>query len=352
MDIKDEQRTMLQDENSVIKKTGDLNGVEKAAVLLISLGVNKASKILKQLRDTEVESITRAISDLKNVSSEVVNSVQEEYHKLLSEKKFLVEGGNDVAKDFLVEARGREQADEMLRKLGARNGGDAFNIIQNTDVKSVINFMKSEHPQIAAVILAHLKIHKAAEILSKLPNEFRVDVALRMAKLGEISSEVIDELSAVIEDQLIDYADFSKISKGSGAVAGILNETDMSTERQVLESIENVDPELAKEIKDQMFLFDDILELEDRTMQDIVAKINTQDLMMALKGVELEMKEKFVSNMSTRAREILEEDLEASGPAHIKQVEEARQNILRTIKKLEQEGKISIRKKDEEMFIE
>lgn len=352
MEQQEQRQTIVQGETPVIRKPGDLDGIEKAAVLLISLGVEKASRILKQLRDAEVEKITRAISDLRNVSSEVVNAVQEEYHDLMSQKKFLVEGGNDIAKNLLVEAKGQQEADEMLRKLDAKSGSDAFNIIQNAEIKNIVNFMESEHPQIAAVILAHLKVNKAADILAKLSPDFRSEVAMRMARLGNISNEVIDELSIVIKDQLSEYTDFSNISKGSGAVAGILNETDISTEREILESIEKVDPQLAKEIKEQMFMFEDILDLEDRTMQDIVAKINKQDLMMALKGVEPDMKGKFVSNMSTRAREILEEDLEASGPVHIKQVEEARQNILKTIKQLDLEGKISIKKKDEEMFVE
>ncbi|MEX0648323.1 MAG: flagellar motor switch protein FliG [Balneolaceae bacterium] len=351
---KEMEEMMLEqdDQDSQIIKASDLSGIEKAAVLLISFGVEKASKVLKELKDSEVEKITKAISTMKNVSSDVVNTIVDEYYTLVEDNDFLLDGGQDIAKELLVQAKGRHRADEMLRKIEAENGRDGFSIVQNTEIENTVRFLRDEHPQIAAVILAHLKPNKSAEILAKLPSEFRSKVALRMARLGKISSDVVEELSTVLKDQLSHHTELKNIQKGAAAVAGILNETDMSTERDVLEGIDAVDPELAQEIKDQMFLFEDILELEDRTMQSIITKLNKQDMVTGLKGIDGEMKEKFFNNMSSRAKEILQEDLEASGPVHVKQVEEARQNILQTIKEMDRDGKISIRSRDKEMFIE
>lgn len=346
----DKVKKKAQDEET-IESSLELSGVEKGAVLLISLGVEKASKILKELNDSEVEKITKSVSEMRNVSSVVVDNVVDEYYRLMKEKKYLLEGGHDIAKNLLEQAKGKHQADEMLRKFEAEKGRDAFSIIQNSDIENIVHFMESEHPQIAAVILSHLKMTKSAEILAQLSEEFQSEVAFRMARLGKVSSEVVEELSEVIKEQLgSDYTELNHIHKGASAVAGILNETDIATERQVLENIENVDPELAKEIKEQMFLFEDILELDDRTMQIIVTKLDKQDMVVGLKGVDDELKEFFLSNMSSRAKDILLDDLETVGPVHVKQVEEAQQNIVKTIKELDQEGKISIRSQSDQII--
>jgi len=344
---------MDTEQDDFIEDPKDLTGVQKAAVFLISFGVEKASKILKELKDAEVEKITKAISEMKNISPPVVDSVMEQFHELMTDRQFLVEGGQDIAKNLLEQTKGKNQADEMFRKFEAERGEDAFSIIQNSEVENIVHFLKNEHPQIAAVILAHLKLNKSAEILTHLPDDFRSDVALRMARLGKISNDVVEELSHVIKDQLSsEYTERNNIHKGASAVAGILNESDIATERSVLESIEAIDPELAKEIKDQMFLFEDILELDDRTMQTIVSNLDKQDMVTGLKGVDEKIKEKFLSNMSTRAKDILIDDLEAIGPVHVKKVEEAQQNIVKSIKQMDQEGKISIRNKDTDQIIE
>ncbi|MGF1670549.1 MAG: flagellar motor switch protein FliG [Balneolaceae bacterium] len=344
---------MNAEQDEMLENPRDLTGVQKAAVFLISFGVEKASKVLKELRDPEVEKVTKAISELKNVSPDVVDSVMDEFYELMADRKFLIEGGQDIARNLLEQTKGKNQADEMFKKFEAERGEDAFTIIQNSEVQNIVHFLQNEHPQIAAVILAHLKLNKTAEIMTHLSPEFRGDVALRMARLGKISGEIVEELSHVIKDQLSsEYTDRNNIHKGASAVAGILNESDIATERSVLESIEAVDPDLAKEIKDQMFLFEDILDLDDRTMQAIVAKLDKQDMVTGLKGVDEKIKEKFLSNMSTRAKDILVDDLEALGPVHVKKVEEAQQNIVKSIKQMDQEGKISIRNKEADQIIE
>ncbi|HMB97227.1 MAG TPA: hypothetical protein VKM36_02015, partial [Balneolaceae bacterium] len=188
-----DQMLMDTEQDDFIEDPKDLTGVQKAAVFLISFGVEKASKILKELKDAEVEKITKAISEMKNISPPVVDSVMEQFYELMTDRQFLVEGGQDIAKNLLEQTKGKNQADEMFRKFEAERGEDAFSIIQNSEVENIVHFLKNEHPQIAAVILAHLKLNKSAEILTHLPDDFRSDVALRMARLGKISNDVVEE---------------------------------------------------------------------------------------------------------------------------------------------------------------
>lgn len=347
------EQIMEQQEEALLDNVKDLNGIQKAAVLLISFGVEKASKVLKELKEHEVEKLSRTIADLDNVSPDVVESVREEYYALMRSKKFIVGGGKEYAQDLLTQSLGQSKADEILKQLDQENGTDAFGIFQAADMNQIVNFLKGEHPQVAAVILAHLKTSKSAEILTNLPSDFQGEVAIRLAKMGNISSEVIEELEEVIKDQIeTEFSEREHVQKGSSAVASILNDANITTERNVLSAIENVDKELAREIKDQMFLFEDIIELDDRNMQVVVSKLDKQDMVIGLKGISDELKNKFLDNMSQRAREILVDDIEATGAVHLKKVEEAQQNIVRAIKELDEEGKISIRKDNQESFVE
>ncbi len=332
---------------------GDLTGIQKAAILLISMGVEKAAKILKQLKSSEVEQITIAIAELKDIEPEMVDTVRNEYRKLVKSKKYILEGGTDYARDLLTKSIGKQRADEVMKKHEYDQDVDAFGLLQSAEMSQVVHFLQNEQPQVAAVILAHLKVDRAAEILTALPGGFQSEIAYRLASMGKISSEVVEELEDIIKDEMSsDYGALEDILKGSSAVASILNESNIATERRVLEGIDKIDKKLAEEIKQQMFLFEDIMELEDRTLQAIIAKLDKQDLTMGMKGIDEELKQKFIENMSQRASEILIDDLEVLGPVHVNQVEEAQQNIIRTIKELEEEGKITIRKNSSEQLVE
>jgi len=341
------------EKDNIIEDISDINGPQKAAILLISMGVKNASKVLKELKEHEVEQLTRAIADLDNISSDIVDDVREEFYEMMQARKFVLDGGKEYAYELLSESMGQEKADEILKQYEYDEGTDAFGIFQSADMNQIVNFLEGENPQVAAVILAHLKPRKAAEILANLSMEFQGEITARLARVGKISSEVVEELEVAIRNQMkSDYKEPDNVKKGTAAVASILNEANIATERNVINSIEKIDSELAQEIKDQMFLFEDILELEDRTVQAIVAKLDKQDMVVGLKGISENLKNKFLNNMSDRAREILVDDMEAYGPVHLNKVEEAQQNIVRTIKVLDKEGKIAMRKGNDESFVE
>ncbi len=338
---------------TLIDDISRLSGTQKVAVLLISLGVEKASTILKELRDEEVEEITVEIANMENVSPEVVDEVIKEFHTLMHSKRFILEGGMDYARHVLTETKGRQEVRGMMKRLESKTGNDTFGLFQSAETSQIVQFLQNEHPQIAAVILAHIKESRAADILTQLEPDFQGEVSLRMAKMGNVSSDVIEEIEEVIRDQIsATYTQSENIRKGSSAVAKILNEADIATERMVLGNIEKLDAKLAEEIKNQMFLFEDIVDLDDRDVQNIIGVVDRSDLVMGLKGVDEQLVQKVLDNMSSRARDMFLEDMEATGQVHKKQVEEAQQRIVSQIKNLEEEGQISTRKASEEELVE
>lgn len=343
----------MSSESKMIDDITSLSGPQKVAVLMISLGVEKASSVLKELKDEEVEKITIEIAKMDNISPEVVDEVVKEFYGLMNEKRFLLEGGMDYARHVLNETKDRYEVRGMMKRLESKTGNDTFGLFQSAETAQIVQFLQNEHPQIAAVILAHLNLDRAAEILSALEPEAQGEISMRMARMGSISPDVIEEIEEVIRDQVsATYMQAENIRKGSSAVANILNETDLATERSVLEAIEKLDAPLAEEIKNQMFLFEDILELEDRDIQAIIGVVERSDLVVGLKGVADELVQKILDNMSSRAKEMFLEDMEASGPVHRKQVEEAQQRIVSEIKTLEEEGQITTRKSDAEELVE
>jgi len=339
---------MAEANYKLIESTDQLTGVQKAAILMISLGVEHASGILKELRDEEVEQITLEIANMENISSEVVNEVMQNFYRFMTDKNLILEGGLDFARNILQETKGKGEARGLLKRLENATGKDTFGLFQDNDNNQIIKFLQNEHPQIAAIILAHLKSSRAAEILSGMDDDFRTEVSYRMAKMGEISPEVVEEIEEVIRGLVTETYEneVDEIRKGTAAMANILSESDIATERAVLERLEEYDAGLAEEIKNQMFLFEDITELDDRDMQVILGVVEKGDLVLGLKGVDKALYEKVVSNMSTRAREMFEDDMEASGAVHKHQVEESQQNIVAAIKRLEKEGQISTKKAD------
>lgn len=337
----------------LIEDISRLSGTQKVAVLLISLGVEQASTVLKELKDEEVEDITLEIANMENVSPEVVDEVIREFHSLMDSKRFILEGGMEYARNVLTETKGRQEVRGMMKRLESKTGNDTFGLFQSAETSQIVQFLQNEHPQIAAVILAHIKEDRAAEILTHLEDDFQGEISLRMAKMGNISSDVIEEIEEVIRDQIsTTYSQSENIRKGSSAVANILNEADIATERMVLGNIEKLDAKLAEEIKNQMFLFEDIVDLDDRDVQNIIGVVDRSDMVMGLKGVDEQLVQKILDNMSSRARDMFLEDMEATGQVHKKQVEEAQQRIVSQIKNLEEEGQISTRKASDDEMVE
>lgn len=330
---------------NIINDFSKLTNTQKVAILFISLGVEQASKLLKELRDDEVEKITLEIAHMDNISAEVVEEVMKEFHDLLEAKQFILEGGIDYARSILEKSKDKDEVTALLKRLENVTGNDAFGMFQENDVAQIVQFIQNENPQIAAVILAHLKLEKAAEILSLLKPDFQGEVAYRLATMNNISTEVISEIEEVIQEQMSSlYSESDNVNRGTSALADILNEASISTERTVLENISKRNSDLAEEIKNQMFLFEDIAVLEDRYVQLILANVDKSDLVLSLKGVDEALSNKFLNNMSSRASEMFQEDMEALGPVHIKQVEEAQQRVIKKIKELDSQGQISTRK--------
>ncbi len=342
-----------QEKDKIADEVSMLSGIEKTAVLLISVGVDTASKMLKVLRDEEVEKISLEIARMKNVKPPVVDAVIREFYDLMTAKQFIIEGGIDLAKGILSQARGSGEAHEMFRKLEAETGTSAFGVFQSNEINQIVSFIQNEHPQVAALIISQLKNERSAEILSYLSEELQGEITYRLASMDKISSEVIDEVEEVIKEQMggVD-AMGDRVKGGSSIVANILNEANISVERNVLKQIEERDPQLAEDIKKQMFLFEDITHFDDRTVQIIINEMDKSDLVLGLKGVSQELTDKFLKNMSTRAVDMLKEDMEALGPVHVKDVEGAQQRIIKKIKQLEEEGQISTRKMSDDEIVE
>ncbi len=343
----------ISNPGKTISDASKISGVQKAAVLLITLGVDAASKLLKSMKDDEVEQISLEIAKIKNVKPEVVDKVVREYYDLMSAKQYIMEGGLDFAKGILSESLGTQNANEMFRKLEKETGTSAFGVFEATEITQIAGFIQNEHPQVAALILSQLNMDRSAEILSHLDEEFQADVVFRLASMDKISAEVIDEIEEVIKEQMggVDAVG-DRVKGGASMVASMLNEANMSVERNVIKSIEERDPNLAEEIKKQMFLFEDIAHFDDRTVQLIINEMDKSDLVLGLKGVSDELTNKFLKNMSTRAVDMLKEDMEALGPVHVKDVEEAQQRIIKKIKQLEEEGQITTRKMSDDEIVE
>ena len=338
----------------IVDDARDLSGIQKVAVLMIAIGVEPASQVFKELSDSEVEKVTIEIANMKNISPQVVDDVLQEFYDLMLAKQYVMEGGMDYARDILKSSRGERSARDLLRRIEAATETSAFALFQTADTSQMVQFLQNEHPQVSALILGHLNVERAAELLSNLSEDIRPDVAYRLATMNQTSPEVVKEIENVIRDQMgvLDGSESTLASNGAAIVANILNASTISTERLVLEEIEERDPDLAEEIKNLMFLFEDILTLEDKVVQRVIAEIDKRDLVVALKGSQDQLLKKFTKNMSNRAKNILLEDMEALGAVRVKEVEEAQQRIIQQIKQLEEMGEISIRKTSSEQMVE
>ncbi len=322
-----------------------LTGRQKAAILLVAIGVDAATKIFRNLRREDVELLTQEITNLKNVPSEVIYRVVEEFYQMLLSQNFVSDAGEDYAREVLEKALGPESAFEMLRNMKNIKTIEqtGFNRLSEVPRDRLANFLLKEHPQTVAVVLAHLEPTKASKIYDEFPQQFQVEVAYRLARLDQISPQIIKE----IED-FIDLNFKTEVTKeigeidGEKVVADILNQAGKVTEKTVLEGLVRIDPELATQIKNLMFTFDDLVLVDNRSMQKILKEVDSKELSLALKGASEEVKEKIFGNMSERAANMLREELEFMGPVRVKEVEEAQQRILSIVANLEESGEIVI----------
>ena len=323
--------------------TEEYNGIQKAAILLIALGPEKSASIFKHLKEDEIEELTLEIANTRSVSPQTKESVLNEFYQVCLAQQYIAEGGIGYAKELLDKALGSDKAQEVITKLTASLQVRPFEFVRKTDPSQVLNFIQDEHPQTIAMILSYLSAAQSAMILGALTPEKQADVAKRIAKMDRTSPDVIKEVERVLERKLSSLInqDYTIVG-GVDAIVGILNTVDRGTEKHIMESLEIEEPELADEIRKKMFVFEDILLLDDRAIQRVLRDVDNADLELALKSTGEEVQNAVFRNLSKRLAAMIKEDMDFMGPVRMKDVEEAQQKIVSVIRKLEDAGEIVI----------
>lgn len=321
----------------------ELTGVQKAAVLLITLGPEKSASIFKHLKEEEIEELTLEIANTRSISPQEKEDVLNEFYQVCLAQQYIAEGGIGYAKELLEKALGEQKAQDVITKLTASLQVRPFEFIRKTDPSQVLNFIQDEHPQTIAMILSYLSPAQSAMILGALTPEKQADVAKRIAMMDRTSPDVIKEVERVLERKLASLLnqDYTIVG-GVDAIVDILNTVDRGTEKHIMESLEIEQPELADEIRKKMFVFEDILLLDDRAIQRVLRDVDNNDLGIALKGANEEVQNVIFKNLSKRLSAMIKEDMEFMGPVRMKDVEEAQQKIVGIIRKLEYSAEIVI----------
>ena len=330
----------------------ELSGIKKAAVFLLSVGPEIASEVMKQLDEADMDTLTYEIARLEKVTPEEKELVLQEFQELMMAQEFITRGGIDSARSILEKALGTQKAIDVINRLTSSLQVRPFDFVRRQDPAQLLNFIQNEHPQTISLILSYLDPAKAALLLSSLPPQIQADVARRIAKMDRTSPEILREVERVLERKLSTLAneDYT-LAGGIEAVVDVLNNVDRSTEKGIIEALEEEDPELAEEIKKKMFVFEDIVLLDDKAIQKTLRELDNQDLSKALKAVDTEVQDKIFRNMSKRAASLLREDIEFMGPIRLKDVEDAQQKIVNIIRKLEDEGDIVVARAGEDELV-
>ena len=325
------------------KEAGNISGLQKAAVLLIALGPERSANVFKHLKEDEIEELTLEIANTRNITPKVKADVISEFYQVCLAQQYIAEGGINYAKEVLEKSFGADRAMDVIGKLTASLQVKPFEFIRKTDASQLLNFIQDEHPQTIALILSYLSAAQSALILSALPPDRQADVAKRIAIMDRTSPEVIKEVEKVLESKLSSLVnqDYTIIG-GVDAVVEILNTVDRGTEKHIMETLEIEEPELADEIRKKMFVFEDILLLDDRAIQRVLRDVDNGDLATALKGSNEEVQNAIFNNLSKRLAAMIKEDMEFMGPVRMKDVEEAQQKIVNVIRKLEDSAEIVI----------
>lgn len=330
-----------------------LTGIQKAALLFITLGPEASSNILNKLPMTEIQKITYEIANISSVTAEQRQAILEEFLEMNKAKDYLVEGGIDYARELLSKALGPQRASEILSKVAeASQINRPFAIARKADAQQLLNVINYEHPQTIALILCYLQTDKAAQIISELPDEIQSEVAYRIATMNTTSPAVIKEIEKVLDDKLSSIVKTeTTVLGGIDTLVGILNQVDRTTEKNITESLESEDSELAEKIKSSMFVFEDIITLDDVAIQRILREVENKELALALKGASEEVAGVIYRNQSKRAAASLKEDIEYLGPVRLTDVEKAQQQIVAIIRRLEDAQEIIISRGGEDALI-
>ena len=325
------------------KSIAEYKGVEKASILLIALGPEKSSEIFKHLKDEEIEQLTLEIANTRSVPPEIKDEVLDEFYDICLAQQYISEGGINYAKDLLEKALGPERAQGVIGKLTASLQVRPFEFVRKTDAGQLLNFIQDEHPQTIALILSYLPPAQSAAVISSLPPDKQSDVAKRIAQMDRTSPDVIKEVENILEKKLNSLVnqDYTIVG-GVDAIVEILNTVDRGTEKHIMENLEIEEPELADEIRRKMFVFEDILSLDDKSIQRVLREVDNNDLAVALKSANEDVQNAIFNNLSKRLATMIREDMEFMGPVRLKDVEEAQQKIVNIIRKLEDSAEIII----------
>jgi flagellar motor switch protein FliG len=320
-----------------------LNGIQKAAILMIALGSENSARVVQNLSDMEIDILTLEMSNVGKITSEQRDSVVEEFHQMCLANDYISYGGVEYAREVLERALGEQRAFEIISRLASNLNMRPFDLVRRTDPKQLFSFIQGEHPQTIALIMTHLPPDRAATLLASLNQDRQADVAKRIATMGRTSPEVLKEIEKVLERKISNLAPADYTSSGGiQSIVDVLNRTDPGTVKVVMDDLEMEDPDLAEQIKRQMFVFEDIITLNDRGIQLVLREVETKDLALALKGSNSEVLQKIMANMSSRAGQMLRDDMEFMGPVRLRDVEDAQQRIVKVIRILEESGAIVI----------
>jgi len=329
-----------------------IGGVRRAAILLMALGEECASAVLKHMGHREVQALGYEMTQLKSINKDVINTVLTEFSNSVEQQGGLFFGADDFVRNVLMQTLGSDRASNLMDRIVRENNNKGLESFKWLDAKTIAEIIRYEHPQIIAIVLVHLEPDQAADVVANFPEHLRSDVLLRVANIDSIQPEALEELNRIMEDHFVGNANVKMSSIGGvKAAAQILNHIDSGLENEILDNIREIEPETGQSIQDVMFVFDNLVELVDRDIQTILREISSDSLILALKGSNNSVREKIYKNMSKRAAEMLGDDLEAKGPVKIRDVEAAQKDILSTVRRLADAGEISLRAKGVDEYI-
>jgi flagellar motor switch protein FliG len=331
------------------KKDTERSGTERAAILLLTLGEQEAAQVLRHMGAKEVQRIGAAMAKLANVSKEEVHGVITEFSSSVESQTSVGVGAEDFLRKVLVDALGQEKASSIIDRISIGRSTKGLEALKWMDARAVAELIRLEHPQIIAIVLAYLEPDQSAEILAALPANMRSDIMVRIATLDGVQPSALNELDDIMEKTFAGKGTARTSALGGAkAAANIINNLEPSQEGVIMDQIVQTDEALGARIQDLIFVFDNLLEIDDRSMQELLRQVSSERLLMAMKGCEDAMKEKIFKNMSQRAAEMLKDDLESKGPVRISEVEAAQKEILQTARKLAEAGTIALASKGDE----
>jgi flagellar motor switch protein FliG len=329
-----------------------ISGIKRAAILLMALGEECASAVMKHMRPREVQALGYEMTQLKSINKEQVDKVLADFSACMEQQSGVVVGADEFVRNVLMQALGTDKANNLMSRIAEDNRNKGLESFKWLDAKSVAEILRYEHPQIIAIVLAHLEPDQAAYVVSNFPEHLRSVVLLRVANIDRIQPEALQELNKIMEEHFTGNANIKMSSIGGVKVAAqILNHIDAALENEILDNIREIEPDIGQSIQDVMFVFDNLIDLADRDIQTMLREMSSDSLIVALKGADNAVREKIYKNMSKRAAEMLKDDLESKGLVKIKDVEKAQKEILSTVRRLAEAGEISLRAKGVDEYV-